>query len=53
MPPFFLNLALLSWRLLACGAYYASNYVDTLHVHSQPSDGPFNSSDGDGYILLM
>ena len=31
-------------------AYYESDIIDE---HSEPSDGPFNSSDAYGYILLM
>ena len=27
--------------------------IDWIPTHSQPSDGPFNSSDAYGYILLM
>ena len=34
------DCAILSWNL-------------SLYYHSQPSDGPFNSSDAYGYILLM
>ena len=27
--------------------------IQKIATHSQPSDGPFNSSDAYGYILLM
>ena len=43
------NIVARALHRYGCAAY--TNLL--LPLHSQPSDGPFNSSDGYGYILLM